>query len=123
MTGVQTCALPICIAALARDARDAISLRDRPWLGSIVAESFRENKLIHPSTTNADIDALVEATKPYCRGMKLLGAGGGGFALFISPDRRKAEELRSLLLRDFEDERARLVDFALNKKGLQVTVS
>jgi Predicted kinase related to galactokinase and mevalonate kinase len=111
------------IAALARDARDAISLRDRPWLGSIVAESFRENKLIHPSTTNADIDALVEATKPYCRGMKLLGAGGGGFALFISPDRRKAEELRSLLLRDFEDERARLVDFALNKKGLQVTVS
>jgi galactokinase/mevalonate kinase-like predicted kinase len=111
------------LAALAKDARDAISLRDLVWLGGIVDESFRENKLIHASTTNSEIDAMVEATRPYCRGMKLLGAGGGGFALFMSPDRRAAEALRETLARDFEDERARLVDFGLNKRGLQVTVS
>jgi galactokinase/mevalonate kinase-like predicted kinase len=111
------------LAALAKDARDAISLRDVVWLGDIVDESFRENKLIHASTTNADIDALVATTKPYCRGMKLLGAGGGGFAFFMSPDRRAAEKLRETLTKDFEDERARLVDFGLDKRGLQVTVS
>lgn len=111
------------IGALARDAREAISLRDLPWLAGIVDESFRENKLIHASTTNEEIDALVAATRPYCRGMKLLGAGGGGFGLFMSPDRRAAEDLRELLARDFEDERARLVGFGLNKAGLQVTVS
>jgi galactokinase/mevalonate kinase-like predicted kinase len=55
--------------------------------------------------------------------MKLLGAGGGGFALFLSPDRRKAEGLRELLDRSHEDDRARRVDFSLNKRGLQVTVS
>ena len=111
------------LAALARDARDALSLRDLVWLRRIVAESYRENKLVHASTTNRDIDAMAAATAPYCGGMKLLGAGGGGFALFLSPDRARAEGLRALLGRDFEDERARIVDFSLNKKGLQVTVS
>jgi galactokinase/mevalonate kinase-like predicted kinase len=111
------------IAALAKDARDAISLRELDRLAAIVDESFRENRLIHSSTTNAEVDALVEAAAPYSRGMKLLGAGGGGFALFMSPDPRKAEGLREMLARGFEDDRARLVDFSLNKKGLQVTVS
>ena len=111
------------IAALALEARDAISLRDLEALGRVVSESFRENQLVHASTTNAEIDALSAAAAPYCRGMKLLGAGGGGFALFLSPDRAKTEALRELLSRDFEDERARIVEFSLNKKGLQVTVS
>jgi galactokinase/mevalonate kinase-like predicted kinase len=111
------------LRSLAQEARDAISLRDLPRLAAIVGESFRENKLIHASTTNEDIDALVARAAPYYRSMKLLGAGGGGFALFMSSDRGSAEALRELLVRDFENERARIVDFSLNKKGLQVTVS
>jgi galactokinase/mevalonate kinase-like predicted kinase len=55
--------------------------------------------------------------------MKLLGAGGGGFALFLSPDRGAVDALRGILTREFEDDRARIVDFSLNKRGLQVTVS
>jgi len=111
------------LAELARDARDAISLRDLRRLGRIVAESFVENKLIHASTTNPEIDELARATAPYYEGMKLLGAGGGGFALFMSSDREGADGLRKVLADRFEDERARIVDFSLNKTGLQVTVS
>jgi galactokinase/mevalonate kinase-like predicted kinase len=111
------------IADLAREARDAISMRDLGVLGRVVSESFKENKLIHASTANAEIDELARAAAPYCRGMKLLGAGGGGFALFMSPDKRRAEDLKEVLKKGFEDERARIVDFSLNKKGLQVTVS
>lgn len=111
------------LAELARDARDAISLRDLGRLGRIVAESFLENRLVHASTTNAEIDELVRVTGPYRGGMKLLGAGGGGFALFMSPDRAKADALRALLARRFEGERARIVEFSLNKRGLQVTAS
>ncbi len=62
-------------------------------------------------------------TARYWKGMKLLGAGGGGFALFVSPDHRSAVRLRSLLAERFEDDRARLVDFGLDKRGLEVTVS
>ncbi|MGO8693351.1 MAG: L-fucokinase [Rectinemataceae bacterium] len=111
------------LGGLAREARDAISLRDLDRLARIVGESFRENKLVHESTTNAEIEAMVEATRPYCSGMKLLGAGGGGFAFFVSPDAGTAHRLRSLLAARFEDERARLVEISLNKIGLEVTVS
>jgi len=108
---------------LARDGRDAIGLRDLSGLSRVIAEAFQENKLIHPSTTNEEIDAVVQATAPFTSGMKLLGAGGGGFALFVSPDASSARSLRRVLAESFEDDRARLVDFSLNKKGLEVTVS
>jgi galactokinase/mevalonate kinase-like predicted kinase len=108
---------------LAREARDAIALRDLPDLARIIGESFRENKLIHASTTNEEIEAMIAATSSHYSGMKLLGAGGGGFGLFVSPDARAAERLRSILVERFENERARLVDFSLNKTGLEVTVS
>ena len=111
------------IAELAREGREAISLRDLPRLSRTVGESFRENKLIHHSTTNEEIEEFIQATSPFFSGMKLLGAGGGGFALFISPDGPNAQALRALLSERFENERARLVDFSLNKKGLEVTVS
>ena len=79
--------------------------------------------LIHQSTTNEEIEAVIQSTSPFFSGMKLLGAGGGGFALFFSPDAKQARLLRSLLAERFENERARLVDFSLNKRGLEVTVS
>ena len=111
------------IGELAREGREAISLRDLARLSRVIGESFRENKLIHQSTTNEEIEAVIKATSPFFSGMKLLGAGGGGFALFVSPDSYKAKALRCLLSERFENERARLVDFSLNKKGLEVTVS
>jgi galactokinase/mevalonate kinase-like predicted kinase len=111
------------IGELAREGQDAISLRDLPRLSRVIAESFRENKLIHESTTNEEIETVIEASSPFFTGMKLLGAGGGGFALFVSRDAEKADALRTLLSKRFENERARLVDFSLNKTGLEVTVS
>ncbi len=111
------------IRELAREGRDAIALRDLGRLSRVIAESFRENKLVHASTTNDEIEAVIAATAPFTSGMKLLGAGGGGFALFLSPDTSAARSLRSLLSERFENDRARLVDFSLNKVGLEVTVS
>jgi len=108
---------------LAAEARDVISLRDMDGLGRVLAGSFAANKLIHPSTTNSDIELMAKETAQYCRGMKLLGAGGGGFAFFVSKDERSANALRSLLTHRFEDDRARLVDISLNKQGLEVTAS
>jgi galactokinase/mevalonate kinase-like predicted kinase len=112
-----------CLKSLALGARDAIAFRDRLALAEILSASFRENILIHPSTSNPEIDRLLMGTQPHYRGMKLLGAGGGGFALFISETARAADALRETLRVDFEDARARLVEFSLNKPGLVVTVS
>ena len=111
------------IGELAQEGREAISLRDLTRLSRVIGDSFKENKLIHQSTTNPEIEEVIAATSPLFSGMKLLGAGGGGFALFVSPDAAQARALRSLLSQRFENERARLVDFSLNKNGLEVTVS
>ena len=111
------------MAQLALDAKDAIERRDRSTLAEVIALSWAANRRIHASTTNEEVDAVLAATAPHFRGVKLLGAGGGGYALFASPDRREAEAVRSLLRARFENERARLVDFSLSTRGLEVSVS
>jgi galactokinase/mevalonate kinase-like predicted kinase len=69
------------------------------------------------------VEAILCATRPYFRGAKLLGAGGGGYALFLSPGQREADAVRDVLRREFENRRARLVDFSLSGCGLEVSVS
>jgi galactokinase/mevalonate kinase-like predicted kinase len=108
---------------LAREARDAISLRSLPRLATIISTSWQANKRIHASTTNDEVERLMQETAAHYSGVKLLGAGGGGYALFISPDATQAEALRALLHARFENNKARIVDMALNLDGLQVSVS
>jgi galactokinase/mevalonate kinase-like predicted kinase len=108
---------------LAASARDAIALRSLPGVAEVLSQSWEANKRIHASTTNEEVEAMLLATRPHYSGVKLLGAGGGGYALFLSPDVASAERLREVLAGRFEDERARLVDFALNPAGLSVSVS
>jgi len=52
-----------------------------------------------------------------------LGPAAGGYALFGSETIEKAELLRNCLVRHFENEKARIADFSLNGKGMEVTVS
>jgi galactokinase/mevalonate kinase-like predicted kinase len=111
------------MAQLALDAKDAIERRDRRAIAAVIALSWEANKRVHPSTTNPEVEAVLEATRPHFDGVKLLGAGGGGYALFASPDRQNAEALRDLLRRRFENERARLVDFSLSTCGLEISAS
>jgi galactokinase/mevalonate kinase-like predicted kinase len=111
------------MAQLARDAKDAIERRDRQAIAFILALSWEANKRMHASTTNPEVEEILAATREHCGGAKLLGAGGGGYALFASPDRARAEALREVLRRRFENSRARLVDFSLSTCGLEVSAS
>lgn len=111
------------MAQLALDAKDAIERRDQATLAGILALSWEANKRVHPSTTNQEVEEILAATREHSRGVKLLGAGGGGYALFASPDPRHAEAVRDLLRQRFENARARLVDFSLSTRGLEVSAS
>ncbi len=112
-----------CIRSLAGRAGRAISLRDYGELCLLVRSSWKENRFIHASTTNAEVETLLSATASHYRAVKLLGAGGGGYALFLSETVRDAEMLREALDSNPPNDRARVVDFALNRSGLEVTVS
>jgi galactokinase/mevalonate kinase-like predicted kinase len=111
------------MAQLALDAKDAVERRDREAIAGILALSWQANKRVHPSTTNPEVEEILSATRGLYSGAKLLGAGGGGYALFASPDIARAEELRGVLRRRFENARARLVDFSLSPCGLEVSAS
>jgi galactokinase/mevalonate kinase-like predicted kinase len=111
------------IRSLAVAARDAISRRDRERLFSVLNESWAANTRIHASATNEAVDDLLAATRDLHDGVKLLGAGGGGYALFASETPRKADALRERLANRFENDNARIVSFSLNRTGLQVTTS
>ena len=111
------------MAQLALDAKSAIECRDLDGVADVIALSWEANKRVHPSTTNDDVEDVLHATRPFFRGAKLLGAGGGGYALFLSPGPREAEAVRDVLRTRFENHRARLVDFSLSSCGLEVSVS
>ncbi len=107
---------------LARRAREVISRRDLTGLAEVLNASWEENKLVHPSTTNEEVESLLAGLQGLYAGMKLLGAGGGGYVLFLSESTDSARRLRDRLAA-LEHERARVVDMGINTEGLRVTVS
>jgi galactokinase/mevalonate kinase-like predicted kinase len=107
---------------LARGARQAVSRRDLNELSRVLGESWEANKLIHPSTTNDEVEALLAGLRGMFSGMKLLGAGGGGYVLFLSDSPDRAHRLLDRL-ESIEHERARVVGMSISREGLQVTVS
>ncbi|MDD5673521.1 MAG: L-fucokinase [Chitinivibrionales bacterium] len=111
------------IRRLAMRAREAFGLRSLAMVADIIGQSWEANKRIHASSSNEEIEKILAATKPLYAGVKLLGAGGGGYILFTSPTVASAEQLRNLLRKSFENEKARVVEFSLNLIGLEVTVS
>ncbi|MFC1585453.1 L-fucokinase [Fibrobacterota bacterium] len=111
------------IKQLALDTREAVELRDYEALSQCVNQSWEANKLMHSGATSKQVEALLEETRSCYTSVKLLGAGGGGFALFFSRDPGQAEKLKALLRRKFENDKARIVDFQLNQQGLKVSVS
>jgi galactokinase/mevalonate kinase-like predicted kinase len=110
------------LKGLAERMRAAISRRNLCQLADLVAESWEANKRIHESVTNEEVEGLLYLTRPHYRGAKLLGAGGGGYCLFVSENPDHAARLRQVLSTIHHDS-ARIVDFALNNDGLQVSVS
>lgn len=110
------------IKNLAERAKRDITRRNIFSLGETIRHSWEANKNIHFSATNSHIDELLKKVKPYYIGAKLLGAGGGGYCLFVSESPDQARKLRAKLY-GLSTGTARLVDWSLNTSGLQLSLS
>ena len=65
--------------------------------GRLMAESWRNKREIHETVSTDRVDEIYEAgIAAGAYGGKLLGAGGGGFMLFVVPPERKPALLRAL---------------------------
>lgn len=85
------------LAELAKIGREALMNGDIDELGEIMMEAWRLHQELDPFCSNEGVDRLFELADPYCCGYKLVGAGGGGFALLLAKDADHAHKLRCLL--------------------------
>ncbi|XP_022974848.1 bifunctional fucokinase/fucose pyrophosphorylase-like isoform X1 [Cucurbita maxima] len=85
------------LATLAKIGREALMNCDVDELGEIMMETWRLHQELDPFCSNEFVDKLFAFADPYCCGYKLVGAGGGGFALLLAKSSVLAMELRNKL--------------------------
>lgn len=70
---------------------------DLDELGEIMLEAWSLHQELDPYCSNIFVDSLFQFCEPYCSGYKLVGAGGGGFALLLAKDANFANQLKHSL--------------------------
>lgn len=85
------------LAELAKIGREALMNCHIDQLGEIMLEAWRLHQELDPYCSNDFVDKLFSFAEPYCCGYKLVGAGGGGFALLLAKKAESAKELSRLL--------------------------
>jgi fucokinase len=85
------------LAELANTGREALMNDKIDELGGIMLEAWRLHQELDPFCSNRAVDKLFAFADPYCCGYKLVGAGGGGFALLLARNVGCADELRRAL--------------------------
>ncbi len=115
-----------CLQALNRHALDTYESLQRGQLDEIgrqINRTWELNQALDPGTNPPEVQALLAPLSSHLLGCKLLGAGGGGYLLMVTPDAASSAAIREYLRENPPNKRARFVDFNLSTKGLQVTRS
>jgi fucokinase len=106
---------------VARNIADAMSRKDAAAFGHFVDVAWELQKRLCGTVTNETIEDLLRKVRPRVHGMRISGAGGGGFLIMIAKSPRDAAEVRAMLEREPLNERSRFFDFEINHKGIEVT--
>ena len=104
---------------IAQQMKDALLTGDLDVFGTLLSENWENQKKLHPSVTNPQIDALFDtASASGAIGGKTCGAGGGGCIVFFArPD------CEHTLRRELERAGVNIIDFNFDFRGLQTWTS
>ena len=104
------------LKTIALQMKDALLTGDLETFGALLSENWQNQKELHPSVTNLQIDALFDAVKAKgAIGGKACGAGGGGCLVFYSrPD------CEHTVRRELEQAGVKIIDFNFDFRGLQM---
>jgi len=104
------------LKAIAVEMRDALLAGDLEAFGALLRENWENQKALHPSVTNPQIERLFAiALAEGAVGGKALGAGGGGCLLFYCRSDRE-----HLVRQALAEAGAQPLSFHFDFKGLQV---
>ncbi|KAL8494886.1 hypothetical protein ACS0TY_019160 [Phlomoides rotata] len=90
------------LVELAKIGREALMNCNIDELGDVMQEAWRLHQELDPYCSNEFVDKLFAFSDPYCRGYKLVGAGGGGFALMLAKTADSAKKLHHLITQNPE---------------------
>lgn len=107
----------------ALDMADAIQRGEFNRFGTLVAETWKQNQLLDSGTNPPAVAEIINRINKYCLGLKLPGAGGGGFIYMVARDPEAAVAIREILTKNPPNSRARFVNMTLSSTGLQVSRS
>ncbi|KAL0428714.1 UNVERIFIED_CONTAM: Bifunctional fucokinase/fucose pyrophosphorylase [Sesamum radiatum] len=85
------------LVELAKIGREALMNCEIDEVGDVMLEAWRLHQELDPYCSNEFVDKLFAFCDPYCLGYKLVGAGGGGFALMLAKTAESAMKLRHLI--------------------------
>ena len=106
---------------VAHAVADAMSQKDAARFGHYINVAWELQKTLCGQVTNESIEQLLAAVRPHVHGMRISGAGSGGFLLMICKSPAAAAHVRKLLESRPLNDRARFFDFEVNHAGLEVT--
>ncbi len=104
----------------ARAVADAMSHKNLEQFGAAISAAWALQVRLSQSVTNKEIQSVLDRVQPYVYGVKVAGAGSGGFMLIIAKTPHDADRVRDLLNREPLNDCARFFDFEVNNVGLEI---
>ena len=107
------------LRSVAKQVKSALMNGDLTTFGELLSENWKNQKRLHSSVTNDEIESLFEvAMANGAIGGKACGAGGGGCLLFYCQPDKEHQVRRSLV-----ESGVTILDFTFDFLGLQTWVS
>ena len=88
--------------------------------GRLMWEHWELNKQLDPHTTNPRIEAAIEMIRPMVSGLKMVGAGGGGFMEIVAKDASARRAVSAALAALSQDTSAGVYSLEIDDDGLTV---
>lgn len=107
----------------AASAYQSIQRESWPSLCGVVQQSWELNQALDRGTNPPEVASIIGSVRDLTAGVKLLGAGGGGYMLLLAKDEDAGNRMRQKLAAFPPNPRARFVDFSISQTGLQITRS
>ncbi len=105
------------------DMYRAIMHGDFVQMAQLVGRTWQQNQTLDSGTNPAEVQSIVSMVQDLCYGLKLPGAGGGGYLYMIAKDYDAAARIRQILSENRPNDRARFVEMGLSETGLQISRS
>ncbi|KAL3684923.1 hypothetical protein R1sor_002945 [Riccia sorocarpa] len=85
------------LAELARIGQETLAGGDLDSFGLLLCEAWKLNQELDPECSNTFVDNIFRQVAHLAVGYKLVGAGGGGFAIILAKSQHTAEQIKSMM--------------------------